>query len=492
MNINSKNLVKELVQPNIFDTKNQDFCVLTNVHNLPGVWRDISRDTLNIGYLSRQETTESNARSYPRKLPVAIEQAKGIFLKDVDGNVYYDCLSCAGALALGHNHEVVHQAIEKSMHNNLPMQTLDITTPIKEAFVNEILNCLPEEFAKSAKIQFCGPSGSDAVEAAIKLVKIATGRNLIMAFQGGYHGMTNGALNLMGNTGVKNVVPGSIVDVQFLPFPYIYRCPMGSINDPDGEATIRYIENVLTDVESGLPKPAGIIVEVIQGEGGMIPAPNKWVRELRRITYEQQIPLIFDEVQTGLGRTGKLFAFEHSGVVPDVLVLSKAIGGSLPLAVVVYSKDLDKWTPGVHAGTFRGNQLAMATGTATIRYIKSNKLHEHADRMGNLFMQKLKEIKRHGISIGDVRGRGLMIGVEIIKNSSNLKNALPPKPFKSLALRIQRECFSRGLILETGGRESSVLRIMPPLIITENQVTHICEIFEKALLAAETKETNDL
>lgn len=492
MNISSQNFVKGVLQGDGFDTGNQDFCVLTNVHNLPGVWRDISRDTSNLGYLSRQEATESNARSYPRKLPFAVEQAKGIFLKDVDGNVYYDCLSCAGALALGHNHEVVHQALEKALKNNIPMQTLDITTPVKEAFVSELLNCLPEDFAKNAKIQFCGPSGSDAVEAAIKLVKIATGRNLIMAFQGGYHGMTNGALNLMGNTSVKNVIPGSMVDVQFLPFPYIYRCPMGSINDPDSEATIKYIENVLTDVESGLPKPAGLIVEIIQGEGGMIPAPNKWVRELRRITYEQEIPLIFDEVQTGLGRTGKLFAFEHSGIIPDVLVLSKAIGGSLPLAVVVYSKKLDKWTPGVHAGTFRGNQLAMATGTATIRYIKSNRLHEQADRMGNLFMQKLKEIKRNCISIGDVRGRGLMIGVEIINKSSNLKNALPPKPFKSLALRIQRECFSRGLILETGGRESSVLRIMPPLIITENQVTHICEIFEEALLAAETKGTNDL
>ncbi len=286
------------------------------------------------------------------------------------------------------------------------MLTLDITTPVKEAFVNEILSCLPEEFAENAKIQFCGPSGSDAVEAAIKLVKIATGRNLIMAFQGGYHGMTNGALNLMGNTSVKNIVPGSIADVHFLPYPYIYRCPMGSVNDPDSQSTIRYIENLLTDVESGVTKPAGIIVEVIQGEGGMIPAPNQWMKELRRITKEQEIPLIVDEVQTGLGRTGTLFAFEHSGILPDVIVLSKAIGGSLPLAIVIYSKNLDKWEPGSHAGTFRGNQLAMATGTASIQYIKENKLHLLAARRGDLFMKELNKIKDISVSIGDVRGKG--------------------------------------------------------------------------------------
>ncbi|NOU23268.1 MAG: diaminobutyrate--2-oxoglutarate transaminase [Methyloglobulus sp.] len=476
---------KKLIKQVMFDTTNKDFCMLTNVKNMPGVFRDISKDILNNDYLRRQETTESNARSYPRKLPFALEQAKGIFLKDVDGNVYYDCLSCAGALALGHNHEVTHKAINRELINNLPMLTLDITTPVKEAFVNEIISCLPKEFAENAKIQFCGPSGSDAVEAAIKLVKIATGRSLIMAFQGGYHGMTNGSLNLMGNTSVKNAVPGSIADVHFLPYPYMYRCPMGSVDDPDSQSTIRYIENLLNDIESGVTKPAGIIVEAIQGEGGMIPAPNQWMKELRRITKEQGIPLIVDEVQTGLGRTGKFFAFEHSGIVPDVIVLSKAIGGSLPLAVVIYSKKLDKWEPGTHAGTFRGNQLAMATGTATIRYIKANKLHEQAARMGDLFIKEFIKIQNISGSIGDVRGKGLMIGVEIVNKSIGLNKSGRPESFKTLTLRIQHECFSRGLVLETGGRHSSVLRFMPPLTITEQQVKHICEIFQQAILAAE-------
>ncbi len=469
----------------MFDSSNEDFCILSDVKNVPGVFREISKDTLNNQYLSRQATTESNARSYPRKLPFALEQGKGIFLKDVDGNVYYDCLSCAGALALGHNNEVIHQAIKRELKNNLPMLTLDITTPVKEAFVNDILSCLPKEFAENAKIQFCGPSGSDAVEAAIKLVKIATGRNLIMSFQGGYHGMTKGALNLMGNLSVKNVVPGSTSDVHFLPYPHGYRCPMGSVDDPDSQSTIRYIENLLTDIESGVTKPAGIIVEVIQGEGGVIPAPNQWMKELRRITKEHDIPLIVDEIQTGLARTGKFFAFEHSEITPDVIVLSKAIGGSLPLAVVVYAKHLDKWEAGVHAGTFRGNQLAMATGSTTIQYIKLNKLHEQAAKMGDLFMEELHKIKDISAPIGDIRGKGLMIGVEIVNKLADLNKFGQPKPFKTLAFRIQRECFSRGLIIEMGGRHSSVLRFIPPLTITEQQVKHICEIFEQAVFAAE-------
>lgn len=465
--------------------KNDDFRSLTNVNRIPGVFREQAEDSQNKAYLTRQELSESNARSYPRKLPFALEQAKGIFLKDVDGDVYYDCLSGAGAIALGHNHEVIHQAIKRELENNLPMLTLDITTPVKDAFVKEIFSCLPKEFAENARIQFCGPSGSDAVEAAIKLVKIATGRRSMMAFQGGYHGMTSGSLSMMGNLGAKTAVPGLMPDVHFLPYPYTYRCPMGKNDDPDDLTTITYIENLLSDDESGVIKPAGIILEPIQGEGGKIPASDHWMRELRRITKEHDIPLIVDEIQTGFGRSGKMFAFEYSGIIPDVIVLSKAIGGSLPLAIMVYHKDLDKWGPGAHAGTFRGNQLAMAAGTATIQYIKANNLADNAEKMGSLFMKKLNEIKDTSRSVGEVRGKGLMIGVEIVNKASGKTRAGRPENFGLLARRIQSECFSRGLVIEIGGRQSSVLRFMPPLIITENQVEHICAIFEDALLAAE-------
>lgn len=463
----------------------EDLSALTEIKSMPGKKRDLSLNHENIAFLERQAESESNARSYPRKLPFALAQAKGIYLKDVDGNVYYDCLSGAGAIALGHNHKVVQDAIRTQLDNNLPLLTLDITTPVKEAFVNDILSCFPEEFAKNAKIQFCGPSGADAVEAAIKLVKIATGRRSMMAFHGGYHGMTNGALSMMGNLGSKSQIPGLMSEVQFLPYPYSYRCPMGNCGNACNETCSNYIENVLNDDESGVTKPAGIIVEAIQGEGGKIPAPAAWLQHLRKLTKDQNIPLIIDEVQTGLGRTGKMFAFEHAGIIPDVVILSKAIGGTQPLAVVVYHKDLDKWTPGSHAGTFRGNQLAMATGSATIRFIKENNLLQHVSEMGELFKKNLRQIQAETKCIGDIRGTGLMLGIEIINPfSENMQNGNPER-FEKLSRQIQAECFSRGLIIEIGGRQSSVLRFLAPLIITEAQVNDICAIFKDAVLDAE-------
>lgn len=462
-----------------------DIAALNNVKTLPGEHRITTGDTKSQGYLDRQAASESNARSYPRKLPFALEQAKGIYLKDVDGNVYYDCLSGAGAIALGHNHAAAQDAIRRELDNNLPMLTLDITTPVKEAFVNELLSCFPEEFAKNAKVQFCGPSGADAVEAAIKLVKIATGRRSMVAFHGGYHGMTHGALSMMGNLGSKNLIPGLMSDVHFLPFPYAYRAPMGDTGISPDQACSNYIENVLMDDESGVTKPAGIIVEAVQGEGGKIPAPNEWMVHLRKITKELEIPLIIDEIQTGLGRTGKMFAFMHSGIIPDIVVLSKAIGGSLPMAVVVYNKDLDKWGPGAHAGTFRGNQLGMAAGTATIKFIKENNLVDNAARMGELFKELLAGVQAETKCLGDIRGRGLMIGMEIVNPLSGILQSGKPQRFEKLARRIQFECFSRGLVIEIGGRQSSVLRLMPPLTVTEEQVRHICTIFKEVVIAAE-------
>ncbi len=461
---------------------NEDLAVFDNIKSMPGQQRDVSSDIENQAFIKRQADYESNARSYPRKMPFALAQAKGIYLKDVDGNVYYDCLSGAGAIALGHNHNVVQDAIRRELDNNLPMLTLDITTPVKEEFVKEILSCFPEEFAKDAKIQFCGPSGADAVEAAIKLVKMATGRRTMVAFDGAYHGMTHGALSLMGNLGSKNKISGLMSDVHFFPFPYAYRSPMGL---PGHESCSNYIDNILQDDESGIPKPAGIIIEAVQGEGGKIPAPNDFMVRLRKITKDQDIPLIVDEIQTGLGRTGKMFAFMHSGIIPDVVILSKAIGGSLPLAVVVYNKKLDTWGPGSHAGTFRGNQLGMAAGIATIKYIRENNVVDNAARMGELFMNNLMAVQSETNCIGDVRGRGLMIGVEIVNPFSGVTQSGKPQRFEELSRRIQYECFTRGLIIEIGGRQSSVLRFMPPLIVTEEQVTHICSIFKESVKAAE-------
>ncbi|PWW32051.1 diaminobutyrate aminotransferase [Cytobacillus oceanisediminis] len=441
-------------------------------------------DKTNELYLKQQEKRESNARSYPRRIPIAIEEAEGIYVKDADGRKYIDCLAGAGTLALGHNHPAVIKAIEKVLHDKRPLHTLDITTPVKEEFVSEVFRSLPEELANNAKIQFCGPTGGDAIEAAIKLVKTATGRRSILSFQGGYHGATHGTMALSGNLGPKAKVQGLMPDVHFMPYPYAYRCPFGVGGEESHKISSRYIENLLDDPESGILPPAAMILEVVQGEGGSIPAPVEWLREIRRITKERDIPLIIDEVQTGIGRTGKLFAFEHADIVPDVVVLSKAIGGSLPLSVVIYDKKLDKWSPGAHIGTFRGNQMAMAAGTATLRFVKENHLAEHAAALGNKLIQELSELQNLVPEMGDVRGRGLMVGVEMVNPSEPAGGTNCFKANPQLASRIQRECFNRGLILEVGGRHGSVIRFLPPLIITDVQLEEVIAIFKEAVLAA--------
>ncbi|KWW21059.1 MULTISPECIES: aspartate aminotransferase family protein [Bacillaceae] len=440
--------------------------------------------TKNDQLLEQQNTRESNARSYPRRLPMAIEKAEGIYLTDMDGKTYIDFLAGAGTLALGHNHPAVLEEMEKVLKNKSPLHTLDFTTPIKEQFVDEIFEWLPEEFRKNAKIQFCGPTGGDAIEAALKLVKTATGNSGILSFQGAYHGATHATMSISGNTKPKEKVQGLMPDVQFLPYPYQYRCPFGIGGEDSHKISSQYIENLLNDPESGLLAPAGMILEAVQGEGGSIPAPIPWLKEIRRITKEKGIPLIIDEVQSGIGRTGKMFAFEHAGIIPDVLVLSKAIGGSLPLSVVIYHKDLDVWTPGAHIGTFRGNQLAMAAGTASLKYMKQTNLIEHAAKMGELLQDILKDLQKDIPQIGDVRGRGLMVGVEMVDHQKEQNQNGSYPAHSELASAIQQECFERGLILEVGGRHGSVVRFLPPLIVTEAQLREATEIFEQAVRAA--------
>ncbi len=445
------------------------------------VTRQASR---NHEYLTKQASRESNARSYPRRLPLVIAEAEGVYVKDMDGKVYYDCLAGAGTLALGHNHPVVIQAMKEMLEQKRPLHTLDITTPIKEAFVDELFACLSQSFADQAKIQFCGPTGGDAIEAAIKLAKTATGRRSVLSFQGGYHGSTHAAMSLSGTLGQKAKVQGLMPDVHFLPYPYAFRCPFGVGGEQTHQLSSRYIERLLDDPESGIVKPAAMILEAVQGEGGAIPAPIEWLQEMRRITQERDIPLIIDEVQTGLGRTGSLFAFEQAGIVPDIVVLSKAIGGSLPLSVVVYNKKLDQWQPGAHIGTFRGNQLAMAAGLATLKYLQAHSIPERAAQTGEYLMEKLRGLQDKVNSIGDVRGRGLMIGIEIVdpQQAPDALGHYPAHP--ELASRIQQACFKRGLILEVGGRHSAVIRFLPPLIITKEQIDDIFEMFLNAVLEA--------
>ncbi|UFH49856.1 aspartate aminotransferase family protein [Pseudomonas sp. KNUC1026] len=435
--------------------------------------------------LQRQKQQESNARSYPRRIPLALKRARGVHVEDVEGRVFIDCLAGAGTLALGHNHPVVVEAIQQVLADELPLHTLDLTTPVKDRFVQDLFGLLPEALARQAKVQFCGPTGTDAVEAALKLVRIATGRSTVLAFSGGYHGMSQGALSLMGNLKAKAPL-GALTSqgVQFLPFPYDYRCPFGLGGEAGVQVNLRYLENLLSDPESGVQPPAAVIVEAVQGEGGMIPAADSWLRGLREITQKHGIALIVDEIQAGFGRTGRMFAFEHAGIVPDVVVLSKAIGGSLPLAVMVYREGLDQWQPGAHAGTFRGNQMAMAAGSAVMRYLREHDLPGHAARMGERLQGQLKALQADFPQIGQVRGRGLMIGVEIVDPQRPADSLGHPPHDGALASRVQRECLRRGMIIELGGRHGSVARFLPPLIISAEQIDQVAQIFAAGFAAA--------
>jgi diaminobutyrate-2-oxoglutarate transaminase len=239
---------------------------------------------------------------------------------------------------------------------------------------------------------------------------------------------------------------------------------------------------MLEDPEGGV-LPAGLVLEAVQGEGGVIPAPDGWMREIRSITQAHDLPMIVDEVQTGWGRTGRLYAFEHSGAIPDVLVLSKAIGGGLPMSVIIYDERLDLWEPGAHAGTFRGNQLAMAAGLATLKVIREQDLPGHAVTMGARLTARLHEIQADFAVIGNVRGRGLMIGAEIV-DPDGLPDAQGHPPADgAIAAAIQQECLRRGLIIELGGRFGAVARFLSPLIVTAEDIDAIAAIFRDSIAA---------
>lgn len=217
--------------------------------------------------LERQKQQESNARSYPRRIPLVLVRAQGIYVEDTRGQVFIDCLAGAGTLALGHNHPVVIEAIQGALASGLPLHTLDLSTPVKDAFVQEVFDSLPSEFARQARIQFCGPTGADAVEAAIKLARTATGRQGLLAFHGAYHGMSLGTLSLSGNLGPKNALGSLLAGVQFLPYPHDYRCPFGLSGEAGIDANLHYLKQVLCDPESGVTQPAAMILEAVQGEG---------------------------------------------------------------------------------------------------------------------------------------------------------------------------------------------------------------------------------
>ncbi|MET9764450.1 aminotransferase class III-fold pyridoxal phosphate-dependent enzyme [Streptomyces sp. NPDC006372] len=428
--------------------------------------------TTHEGILRRQSAREPAARTYARALPIVPVRARGLTIEGADGRRYLDCLSGAGALALGHNHPVVLEAIRKVLDSGAPLNVLDLATPVKDAFVTELFRTLPPGLADQARVRFCGAAGSDALQSACDLVRAATGRTGLIAFTATGHGRTTGPL--------EGPVPAPDARVAHPPSPQDYRWRFDTVGERGADLAAHWTESLLDGPGPGVPLPAGMIVEPVQGEGGVIPVPDAWVRRVRQLTADRSVPLIADEIQTGVGRTGAFWAVEHSGVTPDVMVLSKAIGGSLPLAVVVYRDDLDAGTSGTDADTFQGNQLAMAAGTATLAHVRENHLAQRAADLGTRMLSRLQGLVDEFACVGDVRGSGLMIGVELVDDDAGPSvmpdHADPPLTAASgLAAAVQRECLRRGIVVGLGGPHASVVRLLPPLTISDEQAAAVLD-----------------
>jgi diaminobutyrate-2-oxoglutarate transaminase len=439
--------------------------------------------------VARQQARESSARTYARTFTMVPVQASGMTVIGANGRTYLDCLSGAGTLALGHNHPLVVEAVRAVIDDGAPWHSLDIATPQKDEFTDELFQTLPRSLAEGGRVHFCGPAGTDAVEAALKLARTATQRHPVLAFTGAYHGMTAGALAASGGVAAKSPMAGVAAEAVRLPYPYEYRCPFGVGGGRTSDLSADFVERLLDDPNGGVPDPAAMLLEVVQGEGGVIPAPHEWMRRMRRMTADRGIPLVVDEVQTGVGRTGTFWACDGADIEPDVMVLSKAIGGSLPLAVVVYAEHLDTWSPGAHTGTFRGTTLAMAAGAATLRFVREERLDLRAAEVGERMLTQLRSLQSDHACIGDVRGRGLMLGIELVEPHAapDAAGSRPAAP--SLAVRVRSECLDRGLIVELGGRHDSVVRLLPPLVITDEQAETVLQRLAEAIAVAEKEHT---
>ena len=386
-------------------------------------------------YLDFQQKSEGSAVSYPRGLPMALQRGKGATVEDVDGNVYLDFFAGAGVLNVGHSHPQVMDAIENQVRELT--HTLDIPNPSRKRLVETLQGLLPDELSR---VFFGGPTGSDAVEAAIKLAKYNSKRYPIIAFEGSYHGMTAGALTLCSGAPFKEDFLPLIPEVHFLPFAYCYRCPFAKSVETCDLLCAEYLQHKLEDPHSGLAKPAAVIIEAIQGEGGSIVPPGQYLTKIREICDRFQVLLIVDEIQAGFCRTGQMFAFQHSQIVPDIITMSKALGGvGLPISAIAFKEELNTFPPGKHIGTFRGNVLAYAAGQAALQFMTQNSLGEHARTLGDQMLIWLKDITREIEIVGDVRGKGLMLGVEFVKERET------KEPAPELAAEVRTRCFQKGL-----------------------------------------------
>ncbi len=423
--------------------------------------------------LRRQSLIEGENVSYPKGIPLAFDRAKGAIVTDVDGNSYIDFFSSCGVMNLGHNNPDILEAVKQG--EGLMLQAVDFPTKARVEFTEKLLGMLPETMRGKYKVNFGGPTGSDAVEAALKLARINTGRYGMIAFQGGYHGMTMGALSVTSKLFHRQPVAPLIPGVHFVPFCSSYRCPFGSGHADCDFKCIDLFREILENPHSGVDKPAAIIIEPIQGEGGTYIPRAGWLEQIVDIAKRNGALVIFDEIQTGFYRTGKLFSFEHTNSIPDIITLSKGIGGiGFPLSLVLYRNELDTWKPGTHIGTFRGNQLGFLAGFAALNFVEEENIGEYVDRIGAYIQQRLLALQKQFDGIGDVRSIGMMFGVEYVKDKTTRE------PDAERAKLIRKLAYENGLLLEIGGYYNNVVRFLPPLVLTKHIAKNGLDIFDRA------------
>jgi 4-aminobutyrate aminotransferase len=412
--------------------------------------------------------------SYTRSYPLVIERGYGCMVEDVDGNVFLDCAAGIAVNSTGHAHPAVVEAITNQAKKFLHMSGTD--------FYYEPQVRLAEELSAIAPIaggsrSFFGNSGTEAIEACMKLARYATGRQNIIAFFGGFHGRTLGSLSLTASKAVQRrgfspLVPG----VYHAPYADCYRCRLGLDPESCAAECLDFIDDELFAHVVSPDEVAAIVVEPIQGEGGYLVAPDQFLARLRELTTKHGILLVDDEVQSGMGRSGKMFAIEYAGVEPDIVAIAKGIASGLPLGVAVARSGLMAWPPGAHASTFGGNPVSCAAALATITLLKDRLVANAAD-VGTHLKERLTALADKHPLIGDVRGRGLMVGVELVRDRKTKERATTERDALVTA------CFMHGLLILGAGKNA--VRFCPPLIVTREQADIAVRVFDDALTEVE-------
>jgi diaminobutyrate-2-oxoglutarate transaminase len=412
---------------------------------------------------------ESNVRSYCRTFPVVFSEASNATMVAEDGRSYIDFFCGAGALNYGHNNPYIKQQAIDYLAGEGVLHSLDMHTPAKRHFLETFIEEVLEPKGLDYKVQFPGPTGTNAVEAALKIARRVKGRPLVLAFAGGFHGMSLGALAVTSNRDSRQAAGVPLNFSTFLPYP---------TSETEIQESLAAFELALTDTHSGVDKPAAVIVETVQAEGGINPAQTDWLRALRQGCDEHDVLLIVDDIQVGCHRTGPFFSFETAGIVPDIVTLSKSISGiGFPMSLVLLKPELDIWSPGEHTGTFRGNQLAFVTAAAGLRYAREAAIEEKVQEDSQFVARFLEEEVASLDERIDVRGRGMIWGVDLSRCGD-----------AAFARRVANDCFADGLVIERAGRDDTVLKLLPPLTIGRHQLETGCGIIrqsvKKALLAA--------